>query len=107
MSGIHLAELELSQMLDVIHFLMEEDLLSAGTKEEVEAKDHARTSIYRILYNKEYAYASQKSSATAGFSDLPPDVDNIPKVTKPYTPATDFDPDSALPFGQDIDAPLM
>lgn len=110
MSGIRLEELDTEEMLDVIHFLMEEDLASYSM-EHMQAKDSTRTTLYKNLYNTEYKYKMQKTSKNAGGDnwDIPQEfmVDEDSSVVKPYVPPTDFNPDSFLPFGSDIDAPLM
>ena len=115
-------ELESSDMLDVIHFMFEEDMFAA-TGEESEHKSKIRTTLYREFYNKHYDY--QVSSSSSGVSNadgtlLPPldeeygiqefnaNAQDSPVKTKPkpYVPATNFNPNSVLPFGKDIDAPL-
>ena len=97
-------------MLDVLHYLFEEDLV-VGSAEELEAKDKVRSTIYREFYKSSYRYSSSKSSPTHdyGFDDIDSPV-NIPASqaqTKPYFPPTNFDPDSANPFGAALkEAPL-
>ena len=98
-------------MLDVLHFLFEDDLL-AGTGEQLEAKDKLRSNIYKEFYNSSYRYAASKSSASNydyGFENLDDPV-NIPASqahTKPYFPPTNFDPEAANPFGSALkEAPL-
>jgi hypothetical protein len=121
MSGLRLAEMEASDMCDVLHYFMEEDL-SASTAEQAEAKSEARSVIYRTLYGKTYKYAMNKSSSsgsssyTADGSSLPDggfygDLDVEPfdptrNVQKPYVPPTELNEDSYLPFGKTLDAPL-
>jgi hypothetical protein len=121
MSGLRLAEMEASNMCDVLHYFMEEDL-SASTAEQAEAKSEARSVIYRTLYGKTYKYAMSKSSSSgsssyaADGSSLPDggfygDLDVEPfdptrNVQKPYIPPTELDEDSYLPFGKTLDAPL-
>lgn len=109
-------------MLDVIHYFFEQDMLVASS-EEAEARSKMRTIIYKDLYEKtyNYQYTSSKSSynySTAsgdlmmpegefgvGSSDsFEPDVpDKGP--TKPFVPATDFNPDSFNPFDGVLDPP--
>jgi len=109
----------------VVHYMFEEDLFVAS-KEEAEAKSDIRTSLYRNLYEREYQHKVNKtssgdyksSSMTYADGSLigPPeddlsdinqfDPDPIKKEKKPFIPATDFNPESVLPFGKDIDAPL-
>lgn len=122
MSGIRLGDLELSEMLDVIHFIFEEDMYTQS-KEESEYKSKLRSSIYTNLYDRSYKYTVESSSrgvTTAsgdilppldeefGLKEFDPNEDLKPKKTKPkpYVPPTNFNPDSVLPFGKSIDAPL-
>lgn len=108
-------------MLDVLHYMFEEDY-SPETAEAFEAKNNVRKTIYKNYYNREYRYAVDSSSTGSksnfqadgeqlSFSD---DLDSIEPLdpikmsqsVKPYTPPTDFNPDSPLPFGRTLDAPL-
>lgn len=113
MSGLQLSSMEASQMLDVIHYLFEEDMrYSSG--EQAEAVGKSREILYRQLYDVEYMFAgSSRSSSTRGnnsfdnFDNLQP-FDPKKKVTKPYIPPTRFDPDSGLPMSGNglLEAPL-
>jgi hypothetical protein len=121
MSGLRLADMEASDMCDVLHYFMEEDL-SASTAEQAEAKSEARSVIYRTLYGKTYKYAMNKSSSgrnssySADGSSLPDDgfygdLDIEPfnpseNVHKSYVPPTELNEESPLPFGKVLDAPL-
>ena len=106
----------MSDMLDVIHFFIEEDSTSMSTAEQVEAKNAVRTGLYRSMYDMEYKYASPKTGTELNDFDAPFDEnDDMPtpidpfarsNTVKPYVPATDFDPDSTKPFGRVLDAPL-
>ena len=110
-----LADLSMSDMLDVLHFFFEEDQLASSTAEHAEAKSAVRESIYSNLYKTTYAY-SYKSTRQTGISEAdypleeeaPTPVDPFAKsnAVKPFTPATDFNPSSSRPFGRAIDAPL-
>ena len=116
MSGLRLGDLESTDMLDVIHYLMEEDMFTAS-KEESDNKSAIRTVFYREFSGKEYAY---KSSSTASNQILPPldeefgielfDPNSkdrpIKTKPKPYVPPTNLNSDSYLPFGNKLDAPL-
>lgn len=107
-------------MVDVLHYYFEDDL-SIPSAEAAEAKSEARSVIYRTLYGSTYKYALPKSKSGRSYSasgdNLPDDgyfgdgelspfdpSDN--NVTKPYIAPTNFNADSPLPFGRDIDAPL-
>lgn len=123
MSGIRLGDLECSEMLDVIHYIFEEDLFTSSN-EESEHKSKLRSSIYINMYERTYKYSTPTSnrgvSTTASGDILPPLDDEFEIKTfdpnkdikphktkpKPYVPATNFNPDSPLPFGKNIDAPL-
>jgi hypothetical protein len=97
--GLNLGELEVSQMLDLIHYFFEEDS-RFSTAEEAEAVSQMRSVIYGMLYGTTYKYKVGKSSNSnvgEGFNT---------GETKPYIPPTEFDADSYLPFGNTLDAPL-
>jgi hypothetical protein len=105
----------MSDMLDVLHYFFEEDALASSTAEHADAKDAVRENIYANMYETTYAYSSKKTKQT-GFSELdypldeeaPTPIDPFAKsnAVKPFTPATDFDPNSSKPFGRVLDAPL-
>ena len=113
MNGLRLSELEMSDMLDVMHFYMEEDFSQASSAEQSEAKDKARELIYKSLYNRTYTFGrSSKDYKTANSSgefyddeEIVP-VDPLKEPTKSYVPATDFNPESSKPFGDLLDAPI-
>lgn len=125
MSGLRLAEMEATDMVDVLHYFFEEDLAVASA-EQMEARSNARSSVYRTLYGTTYKYEMKSKSGvngsntyaadgttipTDGFfgdDDITPfdPTNNVPKETKPYIPPTDMDADSPLPFGKTLDAPL-
>ena len=114
-----LGELSLSDMLDVIHFFFEDDILNPGTKEGLDAKEAVRVSLYRELYNKEYTYTSSSSSRfdpnliddELSHDDIPMPVDPYKESgsalpPKPFVPATHSNANSGRPFGSIVDAPL-
>ena len=90
-------------MLDVLHYLFEEDL-AVATSEELDARNKVRKTVYREIYNKEYTFGITNSSSgnnyDYGLDDLDGPV-NAPATnkTKPYFPPTPFNPDAADPFG--------
>lgn len=105
--------MEATEMTDVLHYLMEDDM-RYGSAEEAEAVSAYRTQLY-LLYGKTYRYAVSSSNKQNGRSYVPKNASNsfdfddpafTSTETKPYVPPTDFNPDSALPFGSDLDAPL-
>lgn len=87
MSGLDLREMEASNMLDVIHYLFEEDN-RYQTGEEAEAKSKFRSSIYRELYNTEYKYGySDPSKKRQYIDDLEPaDSDEQESIATPFNP---------------------
>lgn len=119
MSGISLGELPASDMLDVIHYMFEEDM-NVSSAEQAEAKSKTRENLYSSLYNTTYKYAyksdNSKSNSFVDPDTIPvedgPDLADIkpfdPKKepTKSFVPATDFDPDAVNPFGGTLDAPM-
>lgn len=126
MSGLDLKEMDASDMLDVVHFMFEDDLF-VSTGEELDAKSEIRSTLYRNLYLREYKNKIQKSNSKTSYggssnfyadgtpigvpeddlSDIKPfDSSATKNKTKPFVPATNVNPDSVLPFGKGIDAPL-
>ena len=113
MNGLQLTSMEASDMLDVIHYLFEEDMrFSSG--EQADAVGKSREILYRQLYDIDYIFAGSNRSSKAGSKTSFDDFDNIQpfdpkkKVTKPYIPPTEFDPDSGLPMSGNglLEAPL-
>jgi hypothetical protein len=122
MSGVQLKELECSEMLDVLHYMFEEDSKHASA-EEAENVSKIRTSLYRHLYDREYKFEystpgtryNYNTASGAPDSKLPNDgyvsddadaplqPDKGP--TKAFVPATEFNPDSPMPFGRTLDPP--
>lgn len=100
--------------LDVIHVFFEEDLLSGSSREEIEARSKGRAILYREFYKKTYRHGVSSSNESYNYSTasdgLIGDTDDVgdplKTPTKPYTPSTDFDPNSPLPFGNTLDAPI-
>lgn len=125
MSGLNLASMEADDMLDVLHFMFEDDMF-VGSVEQIESRSKTRKLIYEEMYGRKYEYGvtSGSDSTDSGFFDpdtlpedgfmangepiIPFNPDEGPNEfkKKPYIPPTNFDPDSSLPFGVDIDAPL-
>lgn len=122
--GLQLSAMDASDMLDVLHLFFEEDNYYSS-EEELTSRSNIRTSLYENLYNLPYKYKyvpkktgknspasdSYTPSETQNFDDLP-DEEAIkpfnPRAERPkdYVPPTDFDGESSLPFGLDLDAPL-
>lgn len=117
MSGVSLSELELSDTLDVIHYMFEEDM-KVTSPEQAEAMSKARSMLYRQFYNREYKYvisASKTVSSAAPDIDAPLGEPPVPvdpsrgartAPPKPFIPATTLNPDTVNPFGTTLDSPL-
>jgi len=120
MSGVQLASLSAGDMVDVLHYMFEEDSLRIASGEQAEAQSKIRENLYRTLYNMEYKYKySMNSAKNGGYrtasgetgidrpldDDIPTPVDPVAK-RKSYTPATSFNPEESRPFGDILDAPL-
>ena len=113
MAGIRLEELETRDMLDVLHYLFEEDL-SVYSAEQLESKNKIRQSLYPILLGQTYKYASKKDyNSDYGLENLDDPLEKpnfnqkISREVKPYMPPTNFNPDAQNPFGGALrEAPL-
>lgn len=125
MSGLDLPRLSWSDMLDVLHFLFEEDN-TYTSEEQMKSKLKMRESVYETLYDEPYKYKygeTKKNAAPVDYgvaSSPTGDLDNLPygeegltpfkpreqQPTKPYIPPTTFDPEAPKPFGTVLDAPL-
>jgi hypothetical protein len=113
-NGLQLASMEFSDMLDVLHYFLEDDM-NYSTAEQAEARDKTRSSIYSDLYHSEYKYASRKSdvSASGGMDfDAPqasePELKPFEpkKKPKPYIEPTSVNANAPKPFGDVLDSPL-
>jgi len=125
LNGIRLESLEASDMLDVLHYLLE-DAFDVSSAEQAQARDQIRTTLYKDFYGKTYKYAAKKKndgfSTASGFddqefaeenklsaeedSDIKPFNPRYKEPTKPFTPATEVGPDMLDPFGGVLDSPL-
>lgn len=100
----------MSDMLDVLHYYMEEDY-NVPSQEQIDARANVRKAIYRLMYSKEYKFPTSKDRTQVTASGSPLDdfampVDPTKGPTKSYVPPTEFNPDSQKPFGDVLDAPL-
>lgn len=89
-------------MLDVIHYLFEDDTTVASS-EENESRNSIRKTLYKSVYNRDFAYATGDSQSRDFDSEPFDEFDNyVPPSTststKPYMPPTNFNPDSEDPF---------
>ena len=119
--GVDLKNLSMSDMLDVMHYYFEIDHFMSSS-EEAESRSNVRVAVYENLYNINYKYKYKSNSSTSRYnygktmaSGQPiddgfvgQDVDDKPDKgpTKPFVPATDFNPDSPTPFGGTLDPPV-
>lgn len=104
-------------MLDVIHFLFEEDNKYVS-REEVLSGSELRKNLYGNLYKKEYKYYIEPSEfdgkksngsrnyvSDSNFVDAP--FDPLAEgVHKKFTPATELKEDDYLPFGPSLEPPI-
>lgn len=102
--------MDMDDMLDVLHYYMESDF-NVTSSEQAEAREKARSIIYKSLYNKNYRFSSSNSKDfSTTFADGSVDSfsssDPTQGETKSYFPPTDFNPDSEKPFGDVLDSPL-
>jgi hypothetical protein len=110
--------MEMSEMLDVMHYIFEEDM-TFSTGEQADAQTEIRKSLYKELYHKDYKYnrSSGKKNTASGFDDIdglmeadepivPVDPVKESQKVKAYTPTTKLNSDSPLPFGNVLDAPI-
>lgn len=107
-------EMEASEMMDVIHYMFEEDNTYASA-EEAYGKSAMRVGLYD-MYGKPYRYKvdppNDKKSGGRKYIDpmAGPEIDlDLPSETqekKPYVPPTDFNAESTKPFGDILDSPI-
>jgi hypothetical protein len=107
--------MEVSDMLDVVHYLFEQDA-TITSQEEFDTKNSIRDVIYETVYERKFAYSTKQSkdfsNSDGQYSSEPFDeqgnyVPNKTNHVKPYVPPTNFNPDSENPFGGVLrEAPL-
>jgi hypothetical protein len=103
---INLGELDASDMCDVLHFFFEEDLRYASP-ESAEMMTRAREHIYGVMYGVPYNWGIKSpSSSRAANSNGDYDYEAESFETKSYVAPTDFNGDSAMPFGSVLDSPI-
>lgn len=126
LNGIRLDSIDSSDMLDVLHYMFEEDL-NNSTAEQAEARDTYRTRIYEDLYETTYNYASSSNKSSSSMSNGNFEIDEaleqeymknananasasvedpLKKAVKPYRPPTTFNERAANPYVGVLDAPL-
>lgn len=118
MNGLDLRTMPANDMVDVLHYLFEDDL-SASTAEQAEARSKARVSIYRDLYGFEYKYSVDTTgashpdynSAEYGSPEESQEKAIVPfspvrQPVKPFISATPVNAASSKPFGKVLDEPI-
>jgi hypothetical protein len=119
MNGLDLRTMPANDMVDVLHYLFEDDL-SASTAEQAEARSKARVSIYRDLYGREYKYVIDTgmgeshpdyNSAEYGASEESQEAaiepfNPVRQPVKPFISATPVNAASSKPFGKVLDEPM-
>jgi hypothetical protein len=90
--------MEASRMLDVIHYYFDEDM-RYGSTEGAQLHSSVREQLFGSMYGYDYLYGLGQNRVrdTKGEEGL---------EIKPYMPATEFNPDSANPFGGVLDVPI-
>lgn len=96
MHNLNLLEMDAVEMLDVIHYFLDEDMRYA-TPESAQMHSSVRHTLYGSLYNRPYKYGS--SNKTSG--------ESVEPAVKGYIPPTEFDADSSDPFGGVLDSPIQ
>jgi hypothetical protein len=120
--GLQLSGMEASDMLDVVHYFLEEDF-SASSSEQADARSRMRITLYKSLYDQEYKYAMSKSRTHDFDTTVGPPVNDAYATEAPEEPVVPFDPtrnntskgymeptplkeDSSQPFGKILDSPM-
>jgi hypothetical protein len=102
MSNVDLLSLDASDMLDVIHYIFEEDVMVSSEDEE-QFKSATREALYDVFYGKPYKYKSRKSSANTVFGA----DGEIYEDLKPFDPTNNSQGNqNPTSFGVGIDEPL-
>jgi hypothetical protein len=111
--------MEASQMLDVVHYLFEEDSVYTS-REHIASSSEMRKQLYENLYNTNYryyvdvkAYDSDGKNGGRKYIDdnefNPADQPFDPmqqSETKPFVQPTELKENAYLPYGPSLDAPL-
>ena len=126
MSRLNLKKMAANEMMDVLHYLFEEDA-HYTSEESAKSRSGVRMVLYKDMYDADYsAYEykdpSKKKPATQYAYEYLPDEDlgtlsdeesakpfnpkGLEPEVIPYTPVTSFDPTASNPFSGVLDAPL-
>ena len=105
--GLRLKEMVVTDMVDVLHYFLEEDL-RYHTAEEADAVEKVRTQIYGSMYQTNYKYRTNRQSSRSSYGGSDSfDGFSSSSERKPYIPPTEFNPNSSMPYGSLLDAPLQ
>jgi hypothetical protein len=108
MSQVNLAEMDAADMLDVIHYIYEEDI-NYLSQEHAQMVESRRIAIWNTLYSSTYRYTVFKKGddyIDGEVADFTPFDPTQRKNVKPYFPPTDFSGDDNDPFGGVLDSPI-
>jgi hypothetical protein len=113
--------MEASDMLDVLHFFLEEDM-NYASGEQADGRSRSREVLYQDFYGYKYPYSSSSSSAgmnnpvyadgnVKNFDEYKDDdavvpFDPLKTPTKAFVPATPVNASMSKPFGAVLDEPL-
>lgn len=113
MQGIDLRTMSAPDLLDVLHYLFEEDN-TYSSEAEMHSRGELRRVVYEEMYGQTYKYPipTSSSSPTTTLPDFLQEEEAVDNPTpfnpkeqhKPFIPPTTFNPASAKPFG-DLLAP--
>lgn len=112
-NGLRLGEMDVSDMLDVIHYFYDESM-NYSTLEQGKWADSRRERIFEDLYGVEYRYKSfadeKENKNEFGSYDEEEEIvtfnPSVKSETKSYIPPTQINADSSDPFGGILDAPI-
>jgi hypothetical protein len=110
MSQVKLAEMDAADMLDVIHYIYEEDI-NYVSQEQAQMVETRRVAIWNTMYNAPYKYSVFRKTDEYQYDedevqDFTPFDPTQRKDVKPYFPPTDFSADDSDPFGGVLDSPI-
>jgi hypothetical protein len=108
MSQVKLAEMDAADMLDVIHYIYEEDI-DYVSHEQAQMVENRRIAVWNTLYGAPYKYTIYKKSNEFDVDDVQDFTPFDPaqrNTVKPYFPPTDISADDEDPFGGVLDAPM-
>lgn len=119
-NGLQLASMEASDMLDVLHYFLEDDFRYSSEYEPL-YKDNFRKNIYNSFYGVEYKYMSNEEEEKDLSNDSMNGLDGPEEPLEPEEIIEPFNPrkasvkpyieptqvaDGELPFGSILDQPM-